>query len=235
MDGVRNRTRQPSDSSSFSLSPPPSQPRPPPGSNRVTPALQHTMASVTVTSDQELFIPITTSAVRQEHTSVVRNEHNSATLNMTRTPQVPTSNVYPLHQIMQHLREALMSNTISRTPLPTGPTPIRYAHTDSLVLPLSAPAAYSTVGFTFMPYALTNVIEPQLDTIQVPTQPVVLKHPPLQAGQTIHSGQPAHSDTVYSDPASESRNRYAKVREESAARHMPVSYTHLTLPTTPYV
>ena len=141
-----------------------------------------------------------------QHQATLVQEHHSAVIN--NQPSI-TPQSYPestrQHLTVPQFSAPLMSNTIHGTPLPPGPTPVRYAHSDSLVLPPTAPVAYSTVSFPLRPYKIANVIQPQLDSFQ---------HPPAQLVPSSYTGQYIHSDTVYSDPASENRNRYAKAREQ---------------------
>ena len=87
--------------------------------------------------------------------------------------------------------------------LESRPTPVRYAHSDAQVLPPTHRMASSTVSFMTKTHEAINVIQPRLDSF---TQP--------QSQQVQHIGQYVHSDTVYSDPASENRNRYAKAKEQ---------------------
>ena len=83
-------------------------------------------------------------------------------------------------------QESIMSHRPSNVTIQTGPTPVRYAHSDAQALPPTHRMASSTVSFMTKTHEALNVIQPRMDSF---TQP-----------------QP-----------------------------QPVSYTHLTLPTTPYV
>ena len=101
-----------------------------------------------------------------------------------------------------HQQNTRSHNTQNMT-LQAAPTNMRYAHSDAQTLPPTHRMASSTVSFMTRTNEALNVIQPRLNSF---TQP--------QHQQTQHIGQYVHSDTVYSDPASENRNRYAKAKEQ---------------------
>ena len=91
-----------------------------------------------------------------------------------------------------------MSNTLHGISGPGGPTTLPYSFNPLPQLPPGIPP-YSTVGIPMRPYELANVIQPQLDSF---------KQMPVATQRQVQS------DTVYSDPASENRNRYARAKNE---------------------
>ena len=97
-----------------------------------------------------------------------------------------------------------MSNTLQGISGPGGHTTLPYTFNPHPQLPAGIPP-YSTVGIPMRPYELANVIQPQLDSF---------KQPP----SATNTGRQVQSDTVYSDPASENHNRYARAKNEPS-RH----------------
>ena len=144
-----------------------------------------------MTSEQQQLVPIPTSELT--------NDQTCATTNTMRTLEVLTFNIYPQHQIIetQQFNAPLMSNTITTTPLLRTPTPIKYTHHDSLVLPRTEPTAFSTVGFTLRPFELTNVLERQMDTFPASRQPLVLKISQANAANML-----GHRKTMPQGPCS---------------------------------
>ena len=100
-----------------------------------------------------------------------------------------------------------MSNTIQGIQSSAGPTPINYSYPPHQMNMPGGHVPYSTVSFNIRPHELANVLQPMMDSF---------KQPDPTSTSTV--GQDVPSDTVYSDPASENRNRYARAKDQQT-RH----------------
>ena len=121
-------------------------------------------------------------------------------MNPTMTPMIGQPNQY-------QNQAPWMSNTIQGIPSSAGPTPINYSYPPHQMNMPGGHVPYSTVSFNIRPYEIANVLQPMMDSFKQP-----------DPTSTSNAGQDVPSDTVYSDPASENRNRYARAKDQQS-RH----------------